>query len=102
MMIKLAIIGAVLLGGGILFSGEIVEMFPKSADTFSGIGGDVSAMTESALQGLETKIDRGIGGVNAKLDELTESSATYVAENIGDRLPEIEAPQILAGAEPRP
>jgi len=101
MVIKLAIIAAVLLAGGVLFSGEIAEMFPKSTGTFSGIGGDIAGMTESALHGIETKIGGGIGDVNAKLDELAESSASYVAENIGDRLPGIEAPQVLAGAEPQ-
>jgi len=102
MMIKLAIIGAVLLAGGILFSSEIAEMLPKSAGTFSGIGGGIAGATESALQGLDTKVDRGISDANAKLGELKESSSDYVAQNIGDRLPEFGARQVLAGAEPRP
>jgi len=99
MIIKLAIIGVVLLGGAVLFSAEITEMFPKSVGAFSGIGEDIAGIAESALQGLDTKIDRGIDGANTKLDELTESSASYVAENIKDRLPEINAPQIFEEAE---
>lgn len=100
MIIKLAVIGAVLLAGAALFSAEITELFPKSAGTFSGIGEDIVGIAESTLQGLDTKIDRRIDDANAKLDELTESSVAYVDENIGDRLPEINSSQIFAGAEP--
>ena len=99
MMIKLAIIGTVLLAGGILFSSEITEMFPKSVGTLSGVEEDITSITESTLQNFDTKIDNGINDVNMKLDELTESSTTYVTENIKDKLPEIKTPQIFAGAE---
>ncbi len=100
MIIKLAIIGAVLLAGGVLFSGELAEMFPRSVGSLSSVGEDLSGVRDSMLGGFDEKIDGGIGDVSEKLDEFTEGSVAFVSEKIGEGLPEIEVPQVLAGAQP--
>ena len=101
MMIKLAIIGTVLLAGGILFSSELIEMFPKSVGSLSSVEEDLSDIQESTFETFDTKIGDSFTNVNDKLSEFTESSTTYVNENIKEKISEIKVPQIFADAEPQ-
>lgn len=101
MMIKLAIIGIVLLAGGILFSSELTEIFPKSVDSLSSVEEDLNEIQESTFETFDTKIDDSFTNVNDKLSEFTESSTTYINENIKEKISEIKIPQIFADAEPQ-
>ncbi len=92
MIIKLAIIGAVLLAGGVLFSSELAETFPNSVGSLSSVGEDLDGIRDSVLEGFDEKIDGGIGSVNTKLGELAEDSTAFVTENIKGGLSEIGAP----------
>jgi len=81
MMIKLAIIGAVLVGGGIIFSNEINQLLPEfSTDIFDSAKKDLNQMKDTT----ETTIDSGMKTVSDGVNDFAESSAEQLSEGIDD------------------
>jgi len=81
MMIKLVIIGAVLLGGGIIFSNEINQLLPEfSTDIFDSAKKDLNQMKDTT----ETTIDSGVKTISDGVNDFAESSAEQLSEGIDD------------------
>jgi len=81
MMIKLAIIGAVLLGGGILFANEINQLLPEfSTNIFDSAKKDLNQMKDTT----ETTIGSGVKTVSDGVNDFAESTAEQLSEGIND------------------
>jgi len=77
MRIKLVIIGAVLLGSGIIFSNEINQLLPEfSTNIFDSTKTDLNQMKDSTSSGVKTLSD----GIN----DFAESTAEQLSEGIND------------------
>ncbi len=77
MRIKLVILGAVLLGGGIIFSNEINQLLPEfSTNIFDSAKTDLNQMKDSTGSGVKTVSD----GIN----DFAESTAEQLSEGIND------------------
>ena len=98
-MIKLAIIGMVLLAGGIIFSNELTELFPKSVSSTDSMEHNLSDIKDSTINTIDTTVNSGIADVNTKIGEFAENSSLFVKQNIEERIPEIQTPKIFADAE---
>ncbi len=112
MLVKLGIIAAILVVGGIIFSSEIQAIFPNtSTDGVNSLESDVNALTtksfESAGQKIESSaekvgtklsdighqtvqtaegtINSSVEQVGTKLSEIKQNSTEYVEENISDK-----------------
>jgi hypothetical protein len=65
MMIKLAIIGAVILGGVILFANESNQLLPEfSTNTFDSAKTDLKKITDDTIQNTQTTIGSGVKTVS--------------------------------------
>jgi len=81
MMIKLAIIGAVLVGGGIIFSNEINQLLPEFyTGIFNSAKKDLNQMKDTT----ETTIDSGVKTISDGVNDFAESSAEQLSEGIDD------------------
>jgi hypothetical protein len=114
MIIKLAIIGAVVLIGGITFASEFQELFPNTTSTgVNSLKSDVSALAKESIQTAEQTIDSSVEKAETKLtdfghqtietaertidssvekaetkfSEIKQNSTNYVEENIVDKIP---------------
>lgn len=85
MMIKLVIIGAVLLGGGIIFSNEINQLLPEfSTNIFDSAKKDLNQMKDSTIQTTETTIGSGVKTVSDGVNDFAESTAEQLSEGVKD------------------
>jgi len=81
MKIKLAIIGAVILGGGIIFSNEINQLLPEfSTNIFDSAKKDLNQMKDTT----ETTINSGVKTVSDGVNDFAESSAEQLSEGVKD------------------
>ena len=84
MMIKLVIIGAVLLVGGIIFSNEINQLLPEfSTNIFDSAKKDLNQMKDSTIQTTET-IGAGMKTVSDDINDFAESTAEQLSEGVKD------------------
>jgi len=66
MMIKLVIIGAVLLGGGIIFSNEINQLLPEFfTNIFDSTKKDLNQMKDNTIQTTEETIGAGVDAISS-------------------------------------
>jgi len=85
MMIKLAIIGAVLLGGGIIFANEINQLIPEfSTNIFDSAKKDLNQMKDNTIQTTETTIGAGVKTVSDGVNDFAESTAEQLSEGVKD------------------
>ncbi len=85
MMIKLAIIGAVLLGGGIIFANEINQLIPEfSTNIFDSAKKDLNQMKDNTIQTTETTIGAGVTTVSDGVNDFAESTAEQLSEGVKD------------------
>jgi len=85
MMIKLVILGAVLLGGGIIFVSEINQLLPEfSTDIFDSAKKDLNQMKDSTIQTTEETIGAGAKAVSEGVNDFAESSAEQLSEGVKD------------------
>lgn len=85
MMIKLAIIGVVLLGGGIIFSNEINQLLPDfSTNIFDSTKKDLNQMKDTTIQTTETTISSGVKTVSDGVNDFAESSVEQLSEGVKD------------------
>ena len=93
MLIKLGIIGAVLVLGGMMFSTEIITLFPNTsallADSLKDdINGLNEKVTNSAENRLDTSIDKTIQSISDSVyDGITETGVKLV-ENVNEKISE--------------
>lgn len=84
MMIKLVIIGAVLLVGGIIFSNEINQLLSEfSTNIFDSAKKDLNQMKDSTIQTTET-IGAGMKTVSDDINDFAESTAEQLSEGVKD------------------
>ncbi|MCH8975877.1 MAG: hypothetical protein IH791_04970, partial [Thaumarchaeota archaeon] len=84
MMIKLVIIGAVILGGGIIFSNEINQLLPEfSTNIFDSAKKDLNQMKDNTIQTTET-IGAGVKTVSDEINDFAESTAEQLSEGVKD------------------
>ena len=88
MLIKLGIIVAVLILGGMMFSTEITTLFPSTSALLSdSLKNDINTLntkiTNSAEDGLDTSIDKTIQSVSDSVyEEITETGDNIKTEII--------------------
>jgi hypothetical protein len=114
MIIKLVIIGAVIVMGGIAFASEFKEIFPNTTTTgVNSLKSDVSTLTMDSIQTAEQTIDSSVEKAETELtnfghqtiqtaeqtidssvekaeigfSEITQNSTNYVEENIVNNIP---------------
>ena len=93
MLIKLGIIGAVLVLGGMMFSTEIITLFPNTSALLSDslkddINGLNEKVTNSAENRLDTSIDKTIQSISDSVyDGITETGDKLV-ENVNEKISE--------------
>ncbi|MCH8972918.1 MAG: hypothetical protein IH814_02120 [Thaumarchaeota archaeon] len=85
MMIKLVIIGAVILGGVIIFSNEIYQLLPEFSTNISDSAKkDLNQMKDNTMQTTETTIGAGVKTVSDGINDFAESTAEQLSEGIKD------------------
>jgi hypothetical protein len=93
MLIKLGIIAAVLILGGMMFSTEITTLFPStSALLADSLKDDINAinekMTNSAENRLDTSIDKTIQSVSDSVYEGITETGDKLVENVNKKISE--------------
>ena len=82
MMIKLTIIGAILLGGGIIFSNQINQFFAESSlDILDSVKNDFEKITDETIQTVETSFDGVVETVSGEVKDFQDSSTDILSEN---------------------
>jgi len=81
MKIKLVIIGAVLLGGGIIFANEINQLLPEfSTDIFDSAKKDLNQMKDATIQTTEETIGAGAEAVSGGVKIIPEQLSKGVKD----------------------
>ena len=93
MLIKLGIIGAVLILGGMMFSTEITTLFPSTSALLSeslkdDINGLNDKITNSAENRLDTSIDSTIQSVSDSVYEGITETGDKLVENVNEKISE--------------
>ena len=93
MLIKLGIIGAVLILGGMMFSTEITTLFPSTSALLSDslkddINGLNDKITNSAENRLDTSIDSAIQSVSDSVYEGITETGDKLVENVNEKISE--------------
>jgi len=74
MKIKLAIIGAVILGGGIIFSNEINQFLPEFSANIDSTKTDLKKITDDTIQNTQTTISDNGKLLSDQIQDLGEST----------------------------
>ena len=93
MLIKLAIIVAVFVLGGMIFSTEITELFPNTSVLLSdSLKNDISSLntkiTNSFENRLDTSIDKTIQSVSDSVYEGITETGDKLVENVNEKISE--------------
>jgi|TARA_B110000438_G_scaffold79115_1_gene79217 hypothetical protein len=93
MLIKLGIIGAILILGGMMFSTEITTLFPSTSALLSdSLKNDINSLndkiTNSAENRLDTSIDRTIQSVSDSVYEGITDTGDKLVENVNEKISE--------------
>jgi len=93
MLIKLGIIAAVLVLGGMMFSTEITSLFPStSALLADSLKNDIDALnskvTNSAENRLDSSIDQTIQGVSDSVYQGITETGDKLVENVNEKISE--------------
>jgi predicted PurR-regulated permease PerM len=91
MLIKLGIIGAVLVLGGMMFSTEIITLFPNTSALLSDslkddINGLNEKVTNSAENRLDSSIDKTIQSVSDSVYEGITETGDKLVENVNEKI----------------
>ena len=88
MLIKLAIIGAIVVIGGITFASEFQELFPNTASTgVDSLKSDMSSLAKDSIQTAEQTIDSSVEKAEIEITNIAQNSTDFVEENIVDKIP---------------
>ena len=93
MLIKLGIIGAVLVLGGMMFSTEISTLFPNTSALLSDslkhdINGLNEKVTNSAENRLDSSIDKTIQSISDSVYEGITETGDKLVENVNEKISE--------------
>ena len=93
MLIKLGIIVAVFVLGGMVFSTEISALFPNTSALLSdSLKNDINALntkiTNSAENGLDTSIDKTIQSISDSVYEGITETGDKLVENVNEKISE--------------
>ena len=93
MLIKLGIIVAVFVLGGMMFSTEITALFPNTSALLSdSLKNDINALntkiTNSAETGLDTSIDKTIQSISDTVYEGITETGDKLVENVNQKISE--------------
>ena len=91
MLIKLGIIGAVLVLGGMMFSTEIITLFPNTSALLSDslkddINGLNEKVTNSAENRLDSSIDKTIQSISDSVYEGITETGDKLIENVNEKI----------------
>lgn len=82
MLLKIAIIGIIVLGGGILFANEINQFFPEtSVNILDSVKNDLGKIKDDTVQGAETRIEYTIATVTNKVNEIQKKSTDLISKS---------------------
>jgi predicted PurR-regulated permease PerM len=87
MLIKLAIIAGIVILGGMIFSAEIENLFPSTANAVDSLKDDVTNLGSKATNSVEKKIDESIDTIvnntsNTINNEISEAGDKITSEII--------------------
>jgi len=93
MLIKLGIIGAVLVLGGMMFSTEITTLFPNTSALLSdSLKNDFNTLNEKVTNSVENRldssIDRTIQSVSDSVYEGITETGDKLVENVNEKISE--------------
>ena len=93
MLIKLGIIAAIFVLGGMIFSTEITALFPNTSELLSdSLKNDINALntkiTNSAENRLDTSIDKTIQSVSDSVYEGITETGDKLVENVNEKISE--------------
>ena len=93
MLIKLGIIVAIFVLGGMMFSTEITALFPNTSALLSdSLKNDINALntkiTNSAETGLDTSIDKTIQSISDSVYEGITETGDKLVENVNQKISE--------------
>ena len=93
MLIKLGIIGAVLVLGGMMFSTEIITLFPNTSALLSdSLKNDFNTLNEkvtnSAENRLDSSIDKTIQSISDSVYEGITETGDKLVENVNEKISE--------------
>ena len=93
MLIKLGIIAAVLILGGMMFSTEITTLFPSTSTLLAdSLKDDINALNEkvtnSADNRLDTSIDKTIQSVSDSVYQGITETGDKLVENVNEKISE--------------
>ncbi len=82
MQIKLAILGVILLAGGIIFSNEINQIFSEfSLEILDSVKNDFGKITDETIQIVEARFDGVVETVSAEVKDFQDSTTDILSEN---------------------
>ncbi|MDH3676789.1 MAG: hypothetical protein OEQ12_00615 [Nitrosopumilus sp.] len=98
MFLKIAIIAAIIIAGGVLFSSEIQVILPKTITIgVDSLETDVKTLASKSLESAEQKIESSvqkaeskISGVGNQTIQTAETAINSSAEQVGTKLIEIK------------
>ncbi len=97
MLIKMAIIGAILLGGGVVFANEINQFLPgTSVNLLDSVKNDFGKITDDTVQSAGARVEgtivtvtNQVNNIQEKSSELLSKSAQEVAESTQKGIKEV-------------
>ena len=85
MLIKMAIIGAIVLGGSVVFANEINQFLPEtSANLLDSVKNDFGKIKDDTVQSAETRVEGTVVTVTNEVNEIQEKSADMLAKGAKD------------------
>ena len=91
MLLKIAVIGSILVIGGIIFSSQIQEIFPStSTNGVNSLKSDVSSLTEKSIETAEEKIGSTVDKAEIKLTEFGQNTIQKAEDTIESSVKEAE------------
>ena len=89
MLIKLGIIAAVLILGGMMFSTEITELFPSTSVLLAdSLKDDINALNEKVTNSAENRLDTSIDKTIQSVSDSVYQGITETGDNIKTQIVE--------------
>ncbi len=78
MLIKMAIIAAILVGGGIIFANEINQFLPETTSNFlDSVKNDFGKIKDDTFQSAETRVEGTIVTITDEVNDLQKNLQNY-------------------------
>ena len=82
MLIKMAIIGAILLGGGVIFANEINQFLPETSVNFlDSVKNDFGKTKDGTVQSAETRVEGTIVTLTNEVNNIQEKSSELLSKS---------------------